>query len=118
MSMVLSGNPLSGSKAMQITRETEGLHTIYRMRDETSEEPLGEAVVSESKEEIRLHGIFVKPDHRGKGYGRTLMEAVLSLGEARRVTLCTGLGNVSFFTQFGFEVTAIGESLVSMEKQP
>jgi GNAT superfamily N-acetyltransferase len=96
----------------------EGLHTICRLIDETSAEPLGEAVVSELTEEIRLHGIFVKPDQRGKGYGRTLMEAVLSLGEARRVTLCTGLGNVSFFRQFGFEVTEIGESLVSMIKQP
>jgi len=103
---------------MQMIKETSGLQTVYRLRDDTLDEILGEAVISESSNEIRLHGIFVKPEHRGKSYGTTLMEAVLSLGETKPITLCTGLGNIAFFKKFGFEVTAVGESLVSMEKQP
>jgi GNAT superfamily N-acetyltransferase len=102
---------------MRILRETQGLQSVYRLRDETLDEVLGEAVVSESENEIRLHGIFVKPEHRGRGYGRNLMEAVLSLREAKLITLCTGLGNVTFFKRFGFEVTEVGDSLVSMERR-
>jgi len=102
---------------MQMTKEISGLQTIYRLKDETLDEIIGEAVTSESESEVRLHGIFVKPEHRGKGNGTTLMEAVLSLGETKMITLCTGLGNIPFFKRFGFEVTEIGESLVSMQKR-
>ena len=102
---------------LKVTRETSGSHTVYRLRADSFDEVLGEAVISEGSGDIRLHGIFVKSEHRGKGYGTTLMEAVLSLGEARVITLCTGLGNVPFFRRFGFEVTDIGDSLVSMEKR-
>jgi len=102
---------------MQMIKETSGLQTVYRLRDEALGEVLGEAVVSESAGEIRLHGIFVNPAHRGRGYGTTLMETVLSLGTDKLVTLCTGLGNIAFFKRFGFDVAEIGESLVSMEKR-
>jgi len=101
---------------MQTIRETSGLQTVYRLIDETLGEVLGEAVVSESAGEIRLHGIFVKPEYRGRGYGKTLMESVLSLAQAKLITLCTGLGNIAFFKRFGFEVTEVGESLVYMQK--
>ena len=103
---------------MLMLKETVGLQTVYRLRDEALDEVLGEVVVSESASEIRLHGIFVKPEHRGRGNGKALMESVLSLGEAKLITLCTGVGNILFFKRFGFEVTEIGDSLVSMEKQP
>jgi hypothetical protein len=33
------------------------------------------------------------------------------------ITLCTGLGNIAFFRLFGFEVTDVGESLVSMQRK-
>lgn len=102
---------------MPMTTETIGAHTVYRLSDETLKEVFGEAIISESEAEIRLHGIFVKPEHRRRGHGRTLMEAVLSLGETKTITLCTGLGNVEFFTLFGFEVTEVGESLVFMERR-
>jgi len=102
---------------MQMIKETSGLQTVYRLIDEALDDVLGEAVISESAIEIRLHGIFVKPKHRGKGYGTALMESVLSLGEAKLITLCTGLGNIAFFRRFGFEVTQTGESLVFMEKR-
>jgi len=101
---------------MQISKDTVGLHTVYRLRDETLDEVIGEAVVSESEVEVRLHGIFVKPEHRGRGHAKSLMESVLSLGETKPITLCTGLGNIAFFKQFGFEVTEIGETLVHMQK--
>ena len=102
---------------MRILRETQGLQTVYRLRDDTLHEVLGEAVISEFENEIRLHGIFVRPEHRGRGYGEALMQAVLSYGEAKLLTLCTGLGNVPFFKRYGFEVTEVGDSLVSMERR-
>ena len=103
---------------LQIQKESQGMQTVYRLTDGELDDMLGEAVVSESESGIRLHGIFVKPEHRGRGYGRSLMEAVLSLSEIKAVTLCTGLGNIAFFKLFGFEVTEVGESLVTMKKQP
>jgi len=102
---------------LQILRESQGLQTVYRLKTDELDEVLGEAVVSESENEIRLHGIFVKPEHRGRGYGEALMKAVLSYGEAKLVTLCTGLGNISFFKRYGFEVTGVGGSLISMERR-
>lgn len=102
---------------LQILSETQGLQTVYRLRGDDLDEVLGEAVISEFENEVRLHGIFVKPEHRGRGYGEALMQAVLSYSEAKLLTLCTGLGNVPFFKRFGFEVTAVGDSLVSMERR-
>ena len=103
---------------MQIQKDAQGAQTVYRLTDDALDEVLGEAVVSECESEIRLHGIFVKPEHRGRGYARSLMEAVLSLDQAKKVTLCTGLGNIAFFRLFGFEVINVGDSLVSMQRQP
>ena len=104
--------------AMQMFKETTGLQMVYRLRDDGLEEVLGEAVVSESAGEVRLHGIFVRQGHRGTGYGGALMHAVLGDVENRRVTLCTGFGNIGFFKRFGFVVTEVSESLVSMERNP
>lgn len=103
---------------MQIAKETSGPQTVYKLEDTRSDEALGEAVVSEIEDEFRLHGIFVKPRFRGKGYGKLIMSAVLREAQTRRVTLCTGFGNVAFFKRFGFEVVDIGDSLVSMERKP
>jgi predicted N-acetyltransferase YhbS len=102
---------------LRILRETQGLQIVYRLRDDDLVEVLGEAVISESENEVRLHGIFVKPEHRGRGYGEALMQAVLSFSEAKLLTLCTSLGNVPFFKRFGFEITNVGDSLVSMERR-
>lgn len=101
---------------MHMQKETQGVQTVYRLTDNELGEVLGEAVVSECEGGIRLHGIFVKPEHRGRGHARSLMEAVLSLDQTKTVTLCTGLGNIAFFKLFGFEVTETGESLVTMQK--
>jgi len=102
---------------MQMLKEIIGFQTVCRLRDEMLDEVIGEAVISESEDEVRLHGIFVKPEHRGRGHGATLMDAVLSMGEAKMITLCTGLGNIAFFKRFGFEVTEVGDSLVTMERR-
>lgn len=103
---------------MQIQKEDKGAQTVYRLTDDILGEVLGEAVISESEDEIRLHGIFVKPEHRGRGHARSLMEAVLALDQTKTITLCTGLGNIAFFRLFGFEITDVGDSLVSMQREP
>lgn len=107
-----------GETAMQMLKETSDSQIVYRLRSSELDEVIGEAVVSGSAFEVRLHGIFVRQNFRGRGYGGVLMHAVLNYGEDRRVTLCTGLGNIGFFERFGFVVTEVGESLVSMERTP
>lgn len=103
---------------MHILKETSGLQTIYKLKGAELNEALGEAVISEIEDEFRLHGIFVKPQFRGRGYGKLIMNTVLREAQTKRVTLCTGLGNIAFFKGFGFEVIDISDSLVSMEKKP
>ena len=103
---------------MQIKKDDKGAQTVYTLTDNVLGEVLGEAVISESEDEIRLHGIFVEPEHRGRGHARSLMEAVLALDQTKTITLCTGLGNIAFFRLFGFEVTDVGDSLVSMQRRP
>lgn len=103
---------------MQVFRETSGPHTIYKLKGAELDDALGEAVVSEVHDEFRLHAISVKPEFRGKGYGRLIMNAVLKEAQTKRVTLCTGLGNITFFKRFGFEIINVKESLVFMEKIP
>jgi len=103
---------------VQVLKETSGLQTVYRLRNDELGELIGEAVVSESTSEVRLHGIFVMQQYRGRGHGGALMQAVLSDGENRKVTLCTGFGNIGFFERFGFLVTEVSDSLVSMERNP
>jgi GNAT superfamily N-acetyltransferase len=115
--LLLADSSSLENDALQILRETQGLQTVYRLREDDLDEVLGELVISEFENEIRLHGIFVKPEYRGRGYGKALMQAVLSYSEAKLLTLCTGLGNVPFFKRYGFEVTEVGDSLVSMERR-
>jgi len=103
---------------MQILKETSGPQTIYKLKGAELGETLGEAVVSQTENEYRLHGIFVKQAFRGKGYGKLIMNTFLREVQAKRVTLCTGLGNITFFKRFGFEVIDVGDSLISMEKKP
>ncbi len=102
---------------MQIVKETSGAETVYRLVDSSSVgHALGQAVVSETPEGIRLHTIHVRAEHRGKGLGGTLIRTILD--EMKPITLCTGFGNTSFFKRHGFEVTEIAESLVFMKWAP
>jgi GNAT superfamily N-acetyltransferase len=103
---------------MPIAKETLGQQTLYRLIDPRLGQTLGKATISETKEGIRLHTIYVEPEHRGKGYGDTLMRTILEGVKDKPVTLCTGFGNAPFFKRYDFEVTEIGESLVFMERKP
>lgn len=102
---------------MQILKETSGLQTVYRLVDASeADDAVGKAVISETPEGIRLHTIHVQAEHRRKGFGDTLMTAIL--GEMKPITLCTGFGNISFFKRYDFEVTETTESLVFMRRVP
>jgi len=59
----------------------------------------------------RVWGVYVKPEHRGKGIGRSLMEEVLrrvrSQPQLEQVTLAVASGQVSarkLYLQLGFEI--------------
>jgi len=75
-------------------------------------------VISENDGEVRFHTLYVEPKYRGRGYGKALMKTVLSDSEAKLVTLCTGLGNVSFFKKYDFEIAETTDSLVFMKRKP
>jgi GNAT superfamily N-acetyltransferase len=102
---------------MQILKKTIGLQTVYRLIDSIGVgDTLGQAVVSETPNGIRLHTIYVRAKHRRKGFGDALMKVIL--GERKPITLCTGFGNVSFFKRYAFEITKTNESLVFMKCVP
>ena len=60
-----------------------------------------------------LHDLIVDPDHRGRGVGRLLLEAMLSQGQSRgapRIVLSTAEQNVAaqrFFERMGFRRTMV-----------
>jgi len=61
-------------------------------------------VVSDYATFANLVDVFVLPEHRGKGYGKTLMDAVFShprLQGLRRFTLATGDAH-GLYAQYGF----------------
>jgi len=101
---------------MKVVKETRGHHTLYRLLSDRVDQNLGEAIVSKDVYGIRLHSIFVEPEHRGKGFGSFLMKALLEEAKAKPITLCTGFGNVPFFRKHNFEVTETRESLVFMRR--
>jgi len=101
---------------MQIVKEPCGHQTLYRLVDNL-DCMLGRAITSETAEEVRLHEIYVKPEHRGKGYGSTLMQAILNGDKTKLITLCTGFTNIPFFKRHDFEVTETHDSLVFMSRK-
>jgi GNAT superfamily N-acetyltransferase len=101
---------------MQIVKEPRGHQTLYRLIDKL-DYMLGRAVTSETAEEVRLHEIYVKPEHRGKGYGNALMQAILNRDKTKLITLCTGFTNIPFFKRHNFEVTETSDSLVFMSRK-
>jgi len=101
---------------MQIVKEPRGHQTLYQLVDKL-DCILGRAITSETAEEVRLHEIYVKPEHRGKGYGSTLMQAILNRDKTKLITLCTGFTNIPFFKRHNFEVTGNSDSLVFMSRK-
>ena len=104
------------SHAVQVVKQACGGHTLYRLMDDVGY-MLGRAVTSETAREVRLHEIYVQPEHRSRGYGNALMQVILSVGVTKLVTLCTGLTNISFFKRQEFEVTGTNDSLVFMSRK-
>ena len=73
-------------------------------------------VVSDYATFANLVDVFVLPDHRGNGYGKKILEAVLSHSELqglRRFTLATGDAH-GLYQQYGF--TELAKPQVFMEK--
>jgi len=71
-------------------------------------------VVSDYTTFANLVDVFVLPEHRGKGYGKDLMDAVFAhpqLQGLRRFTLATGDAH-GLYTQYGFTAPLYPESLM------
>ena len=71
-------------------------------------------VVSDYATFANLVDVFVLPEHRGKGYGKDLMDAVFAhpqLQGLRRFTLATGDAH-GLYTQYGFTAPLYPESLM------
>lgn len=67
-----------------------------------------------------LYGIYVRPEIRGQGMGRSLMQEVTSDADADGVTLALHTRDdlVPFFNQFGFNVLGNDQFGVLMERPP
>jgi GNAT superfamily N-acetyltransferase len=71
-------------------------------------------VICDNATFANLVDVFVLPGHRGHGYSKRLMHAVLShpsLQGLRRFTLATGDAH-ALYAQFGFTAPAMPESLM------
>ena len=117
--MVGCGNPLYVEFGMEIFKRTREGQTLYILSDSDSED-VGRVVISVFSDVIRVHTLFVKPEYRDKGYGKALIEAVLRDYPEKRISLCTGLGNIEFFERLNFKVCeeAPSDSLFEMTREP
>ena len=71
-------------------------------------------VISDYTTFANLVDVFVLPEHRGKGYGKSLMDAVFAhpqLQGLRRFTLATGDAH-RLYAQYGFTAPLYPESLM------
>ena len=71
-------------------------------------------VVTDKATFANLLDVFVLPEYRGQGYGKQLMEAILShpdLQGLRRFTLATGDAH-GLYAQYGFTAPARPETLM------
>jgi GNAT superfamily N-acetyltransferase len=71
-------------------------------------------VISDYATFANLVDVFVIPDHRGKGYGKAIMDAIMShprLQGLRRFTLATGDAH-GLYSQFGFTSPMKPQSLM------
>lgn len=71
-------------------------------------------VISDHATFANLVDVFVLPDHRGKGYSKSLMAAVFAhpqLQGLRRFTLATGDAH-GLYAQYGFTLPAHPQSLM------
>lgn len=71
-------------------------------------------VISDYATFANLVDVFVLPEHRGKGYGKAVVQAVLShpqLQGLRRFTLATGDAH-ALYAQFGFTPPSRPQSLM------
>lgn len=71
-------------------------------------------VISDYATFANLVDVFVLPEHRGKGYGKALMDAVLAhpqLQGLRRFTLATGDAH-GLYAQYGFTAPLHPQSLM------
>ena len=71
-------------------------------------------VISDYATFANLVDVFVLPEHRGKGYSKTLMDAVFAhpqLQGLRRFTLATGDAH-GLYAQYGFTAPLYPESLM------
>ena len=72
-------------------------------------------VVSDYATFANLVDVFVLPEHRGKGYGKDLMDAVFAhpqLQGLRRFTLATGDAH-GLYAQYGFTAPLYPQSLMA-----
>ena len=71
-------------------------------------------VISDYTTFVNLVDVFVLPDHRGRGYSKSLMDAVFShpqLQGLRRFTLATGDAH-GLYAQYGFTAPLFPETLM------
>ena len=71
-------------------------------------------VISDYTTFANLVDVFVLPDHRGRGYGKLLMDAVFAhpqLQGLRRFTLATGDAH-GLYAQYGFTAPLFPETLM------
>ena len=96
-----------------------GTQILYKLINEELQIVIGKAAVSRFNGEVRLHTIYIKPEYRGMGYGERLIRKIIEDGGDTPISLCTHLGNISFFAKYDFEITKNEDdsSLVEMVRR-
>jgi ribosomal protein S18 acetylase RimI-like enzyme len=73
-------------------------------------------IVMDEENRLEIKHIAVHPDHRGKGYGRELVLALIELKNPQRIAAETDDEAVDFYRSIGFTIESLGEKYPGVER--
>jgi ribosomal protein S18 acetylase RimI-like enzyme len=85
----------------------------YFMNIKEGTEIIGSLLVKKWEESYIIRNVFVKPEHRGKGYGKKLLEGIIAFLKPKKknIFLYVDPGNtiaIKLYTSLGFRLVKSG----------
>ena len=68
------------------------------------------------KEEVELKHIAIKPNYRGKGIGKKMINEFIKTKKIVKIKAETDKNAVDFYKKIGFSITSLGEKYPGVER--
>lgn len=70
----------------------------------------------ESKDKVELKHIAIKPEYRGRGIGKDMIQEFIKSQKALTIKAETDKDAVGFYSKIGFSITSLGEKYPGVER--